>query len=166
SSANVRPDLEKLVETALVPAGDLSATDSSSRPMRCWGAGACLDVPKRDAAFAQVVWRDFQGDLVTGDHTNVMLAYLCCAVSDQIVSVVECDAIARIGHDLGHDAIHFEKFFLGHKDPAQMKKKKPGELPGSPRPVRLTWSTDRPNVRCLRPFGASGDIEANALTFL
>jgi hypothetical protein len=55
---------------------------------------ARLDMAESDTAFAEIVGRKLQGDLVTGNDANVVLAHLACAVSHEAVAVVERDAIA------------------------------------------------------------------------
>ncbi|MNU04666.1 hypothetical protein D3C72_2491710 [compost metagenome] len=69
---------------------------------------------ERDAALGQVVGRQLERDLVAGQDADVVLAHLAAAVGDQLVAVVERDAVARVGQDFGHCAVHFDQFFLGH----------------------------------------------------
>src|SRR2546429_9860149 len=75
---------------------------------------ATFDVTEGNAPFAQVVGRKLQRDLVTGNDANVVLAHLPRAVGNELVAVVERDAIARIGQHFVDDAIHFKNLFLGH----------------------------------------------------
>src|SRR5436309_14977689 len=75
---------------------------------------AIVDVTERDPAFAQIVGGKLQRNLVTGDDLDVVLAHLPSAVRDQIVAVVERDSIARVRQHVDHDAVHFQKWFLGH----------------------------------------------------
>src|SRR5258708_35347138 len=75
---------------------------------------APFDVTEGNAPFAQIVGRKLQRDLVTGNDANVVLAHLPRAVGNELVAVVERDAIARVGQHFVHDAIHLKNFFLGH----------------------------------------------------
>jgi hypothetical protein len=69
---------------------------------------------ERDPSLAQVIRRDLQRHLVAGDDADVVLAHLARGVGDEIVPVVQANAVAGVGKYVCHDAVHFEHFFLGH----------------------------------------------------
>src|SRR5436190_19784317 len=88
---------------------------------------AAFDVTEGNAPFAQVVGRELQRNLVTGNDANVVLAHLARAVGNKLVAVIERDPIARVGQHFVHDAIHLENFFLGHDHAfSESWKEKPG----------------------------------------
>jgi hypothetical protein len=102
-----------------------SAATSPDRPARRGDARAGLEVAEGDAALAQIVGRDLQRNLVARDDADAMLAHSSGAVCDQVVPVVERDAITRIGHDFGHDPVHFEKFLFAHFVASAIERKNP-----------------------------------------
>jgi hypothetical protein len=73
-----------------------------------------IQVAEGDTALGQVVRREFERHLVTRQDADVVLAHLAAAVGDQLMAVVERHAVARVGQDFGHCAVHFDQFFLGH----------------------------------------------------
>eukprot|EP01038_Epipyxis_sp_PR26KG_P013821 gene13820-18535_t len=72
------------------------------------------EVAERDAALAQVVRRQLQRHLVAREDADVVLAHLARGVRDQLVAVVERDAVARIRQHLVHHPLHLDQFFFGH----------------------------------------------------
>jgi hypothetical protein len=81
---------------------------------RCGRVVAALDVTEGDAAFGQVVGREFQRDLVTRQDADVVLLHLAGGVGDQLVPVLQGDAKTRVRQDFVHDTIHLDQFFFGH----------------------------------------------------
>jgi len=79
-------------------------------------AGRCagLDVAERDAPFAHVVGREFERHLVAREDADVVLAHLAGGVGDQLMAVVQRDAVAGVGQHFADDTAHFDVFFLGH----------------------------------------------------
>src|SRR5207249_10516854 len=71
----------------------------------------------RDAALAQVVGRNGDGDDVTGQDADEVLAHLPRDVADQLVPVVQLDAELRVRQRLHDLALHEIMFFFGHKGP-------------------------------------------------
>ena len=67
-----------------------------------------------DAALGQVVRRHFERHFVASQDTDVMLAHLAAGLGDQLVSVFQRHAKARVGQDFRHGALHFNQFFFGH----------------------------------------------------
>ena len=65
------------------------------------------------ATLVQVIGRHFQGDLVTSQHANAVLAHLAAGVGNQLVAVVQRDAKTGIGQNFIHSALHFNQFFFG-----------------------------------------------------
>ena len=63
---------------------------------------------------AQIVRGHFEGDFVTGDDTDVVLLQLAASVGDQVVLVVERDAITSVGENFSNLTVHFDKFFFSH----------------------------------------------------
>src|SRR6185437_10849294 len=66
---------------------------------------AAFDMAERDPSLGQIVGRKLERNLVARNDTDVVLAHLARAVRDELVAVVERDAIAGIGQHFSHDAI-------------------------------------------------------------
>ncbi len=73
-----------------------------------------LDMAERDAALGQVVGRQFQRHLVTGQNADVVLTHLAVGVSDEFVTVIELDTIASVRQNFEHLACHFNQIFFCH----------------------------------------------------
>ena len=72
------------------------------------------DVTEGDAALAEVVRRQLQRHLVTGQDTDVVFPHLARGVSDQLVAVVQRHAKTGIGKDLVNQSVHFNQLFFSH----------------------------------------------------
>ena len=72
---------------------------------------------ERDAALREVVGRKLERNAVARENADVMLAHLAVRVGNEFVSVVELDAIARVGQDFENLPRHLNEVFLGHKYP-------------------------------------------------
>jgi hypothetical protein len=129
-------------------------------------------VAERDAPLAQVVGRQFEGDTVTRQDADVVLAHLAAGVGDELVAVLELHAKARVGQYFFHDTVDFDQFFLGHARVLicsdRSGTKKPRRVPRFLRwhdvPVAAS-RRDRANVRGLRALLALFDFELDALGF-
>ena len=107
------------------------------RPAR----GPAFDVTEGNATLGKIVGRQLQRDLVAREDADVMLAHLACTVGDQIVTVFQDDAIARIGKDFVHHAVHFNEFFFSHVRSVCMKNKRPcASRACRGRPHGLPWA--------------------------
>src|SRR5690606_6646233 len=65
-----------------------------------------------DAALAQIVGSQLDGDTVAGQDANVVLTHLAGDVRSHDVTVLQPDAKRRVGERLDHDAFHLQCFFL------------------------------------------------------
>lgn len=86
---------------------------ATANPTRATNA-ALFDVPKDDAAFGQIIRRQFECDFIAGQDADKVFLQATSAVGDQFVAVVEVDAEALIGEDFHDRAVHFDEFFFCH----------------------------------------------------
>src|SRR5690348_2260192 len=94
------------------PATRLDARSIPAAGRRC--RSARVEMTERDAPLAQVIGRDFERDFVTGDDANMVLAHFSRGVSDEMVAVIERDAITGIGQQLGDEPIYLENFVFSY----------------------------------------------------
>ena len=81
-----------------------------------WGA-ECPQVPEfvgGDASLAEVVGRQFDLDLVSGEDADVVLAHLSADMGYHHMTVLEAYLERRVGQGVYHLAIHLENVFLRH----------------------------------------------------
>ena len=74
-------------------------------------------VPRYDATLGQIVRRQFDGDGVTGENPDIVLAHFAGNMRGHHMTVFEFDAKRRIGQRLGDDALHLNGFFFGQGFP-------------------------------------------------
>src|SRR4051812_20192033 len=67
----------------------LPSASSASPVHHCGCRAAALEVAERDAALAQVIRRQLEGDIVAGKDADVMFAHLAARVGDELVAVVQ-----------------------------------------------------------------------------
>ena len=77
-------------------------------------AGTAVQMAEGDAALGQIVRRHFQGDLVAGQNTDVVLAHLSAAVGSDGMSVFQGPAETGIREDFRHGSMHYEQFLFSH----------------------------------------------------
>src|SRR5690606_30649299 len=58
---------------------------------------AFFDMTEGNASFAEIVWRHFDGDFVSGEDADMIFLHLAGCVGNQLMSVFEIDAKTRVG---------------------------------------------------------------------
>ena len=70
---------------------------------------------KGNATLGQVIGRQLNLYLVTGEDADVVLAHLAGDMGRDNVTIVELDAEHGVGQGVDHRAIHLYLFFFGHE---------------------------------------------------
>src|SRR3954452_24287543 len=70
---------------------------------------------KIDASAAEIVRRNFDHHAIANPGANAELAHLAGHVGEQLVRVIEGDAIISVRENFRHGAIEFKQLFLGHQ---------------------------------------------------
>jgi hypothetical protein len=65
-----------------------------------------------NAAFTEIVRRQFDGDGVTGENPDIVLAHFAGDVGSHNVTVLQLDTKGRVGKRVGNDAFHLQGFFF------------------------------------------------------
>src|SRR3954469_9637442 len=76
--------------------------------------GAIPLVAKINAAAGKIVRRHLHNHPVADAGSDAELAHLPRHIGENLVFVVERDAIIAVGEHLGHRAVEFEQLFFGH----------------------------------------------------
>ena len=76
--------------------------------------GIAVFVTEIDAALGQVVDRQFQGDAISRQNANVVLANTTRRVAAYRGAIVEGDTKPAIGEDFLYQTVYFDKFFFCH----------------------------------------------------
>src|SRR3990167_3384717 len=71
-----------------------------------WPGAATGQMAEGNATLGQGVGRQLQGHLVAREDADVVLAHLAAGVGNQLVTVVQRDAKARVGQHFGEAALH------------------------------------------------------------
>ena len=66
-----------------------------------------LPLAERDPTLREIVWREFDLHLVSGDNTDEVFAHSSRDMRDHFVTAVDRDAEARIGESLRDDSFDF-----------------------------------------------------------
>jgi len=74
-----------------------------------------------------IVGRQTNGDFVTEDHADAMLAELTAKVGKHLVSVLEFDAKIAGGQHLDDSALKLYMLFATHKRPDATRSVSPGQ---------------------------------------
>src|SRR5208282_4602774 len=71
-------------------------------------------VAKDHATLFQIVGRNFDGHPIAGQRFDAVFLHPAGGVGDQRMSVVELNAVARVGQDLGDQSLELQEFFFRH----------------------------------------------------
>src|SRR5258707_1297492 len=75
---------------------------------------AFLFLAEIDASAREIVGRDFHDDPIADPGADAEFAHLARHVREDLVLIVERDAIIAVRQHLGHGAAEFEQLFFGH----------------------------------------------------
>jgi len=140
----------------------LSAGSASTRWWRAAGPG--VQVAECDPSFGQVVWGQFQRNVVPCKDADVVLAHLPRGIRNHLMPIVERDAITRVGQDFVDLAAHFNQFFFGHclwSCPQAASQQRPAEIKTSTRTVRARSRPPISAVGRMQPRSPSSESLSN-----
>ena len=75
----------------------------------------CLAGPVGNPPLAEIIRGQFNGDLVTTQNPDVMLAHLARNMGRHDMTVFQFDPEHGVGKGLGDGSFHFNVFFFCHK---------------------------------------------------
>jgi hypothetical protein len=78
------------------------------------GRESLLAMAEGDAAFGQIVWREFQRDFVARQHANAVAAKSACEVREHYALVLQLNAEQAARKFLKHRPGYFNTVFLTH----------------------------------------------------
>src|SRR5882724_3099650 len=154
-----------LVLAALQRVRDLAAVLLPA-PLRPSGSPG-LDVAESNPPFAHVIGREFERDSVARQNADAVLAHLAGRIREQLVTVVQRHAETRVGQHFADDTVHFECFFLRHREPPlKAKTGRTGMCRFAPRVRRKSGGRSGSDLDFgrLRALCALLDDELHALT--
>src|SRR5208282_2336972 len=76
--------------------------------------GPFVLVAKDHSALFQVIGRNFDRHPIAGEGFDPVLLHSSGGIGDQRMSVVELNAVARVGQYLGNQSLELQEFFLRH----------------------------------------------------
>ena len=69
---------------------------------------------KDQASLFEVVRRHFDRDSIPGQRFDPILFHSSGGVGDELMSIVELNAVTGVGQYLGYETLELQQFFLGH----------------------------------------------------
>jgi len=77
-------------------------------------AGAFVLVSEDQSPLFQIVRRYFYCHAIPGEGFDPILFHSSGSVGNELMSVVELNAVTGVGQYLGHETLEFQEFFLRH----------------------------------------------------
>jgi hypothetical protein len=85
------------VAESAIPENPGTALPRAEATLRFGGStSSSFEMAESDATFGQVIRGQFQGHVVAGQNTDVVLAHFSCRVGDERVPIFERDAVTRV----------------------------------------------------------------------
>jgi hypothetical protein len=78
----------------------------------CLERSRFLSFAECNAAFGEVVGRQFDANAIAGNDSDEVLSHTACDVGDDVVAAFQLDPKSSIGKGFGHRAINFDGFFF------------------------------------------------------
>ena len=86
-------------------------------------------MPEIDAAFGQVVDRQFQSDAIAGKNADMVSSHATRGVRPDDCPVFQCDAKPAVRKHLVHHTIEFQQFFFRQIISPKVSDRKSGGTP-------------------------------------
>ena len=77
-------------------------------------SGAFIFVAENQSPLLQIVGRYFDGYAIPGQCFDPILFHSSGGVGNELMSVVELNAVTGVGQYLGHETLEFQQSFLRH----------------------------------------------------
>jgi hypothetical protein len=77
-------------------------------------SGAFIFVAENQSPLLQIVGRYFYSHAIPGQGFDPISFHSSCGVGDELVSVIELNAVTSVGQYLGYQTLELQQFFLGH----------------------------------------------------